>query len=41
MLEVGDGQAARVTALLAELGYTDVLATDDLAGRDRVVEGRL
>jgi hypothetical protein len=26
--------------LLAELGFTDVVATPDLAGRDRVVEGR-
>ena len=41
VLEVGDGQAAAVVELLAGLGYVDVAATRDLAGRDRVVEGRL
>lgn len=40
VLECGDGQAATVVAGLRELGYEDVLATPDLAGRDRVVEGR-
>ena len=40
VLEVGDGQAATVSLLLAELGYVDVVVTPDLAGRDRVVEGR-
>jgi release factor glutamine methyltransferase len=40
VLEVGDGQAATVAALLEALGYCDVRATPDLAGRDRVVEGR-
>ena len=40
VLEVGDGQAAETAALLDSLGYTDVRATPDLAGRDRVVEGR-
>jgi release factor glutamine methyltransferase len=40
VLECGDGQAAAVTAGLEALGYADVLATPDLAGRDRVVEGR-
>ena len=40
VLEVGDGQAAATAALLSELGYTDVVATPDLTGRDRVVEGR-
>ena len=39
VLECGDGQAAGLTAELARLGYEDVLATPDLAGRDRVVEG--
>ena len=34
-----DGDAARVAALLGELGYVDVTTTTDLAGRDRVVEG--
>ena len=40
VLEVGDGQARETAELLASLGYTDVRATPDLAGRDRVVEGR-
>lgn len=40
VLECGDGQATTVAAGLRELGYEDVLATPDLAGRDRVVEGR-
>ena len=39
-LEVGEGQAAPTAALLAELGFVDVLVTPDLAGIDRVVEGR-
>lgn len=40
VLEVGDGQAAATAALLDRLGYADVRTTPDLAGRDRVVEGR-
>jgi release factor glutamine methyltransferase len=40
VLEVADGTAVAVSELLGELGYVDVLATPDLAGRDRVVEGR-
>jgi release factor glutamine methyltransferase len=40
VLEVADGTAASVSALLEELGFADVVATPDLAGRDRVVEGR-
>jgi release factor glutamine methyltransferase len=40
VLEVADGTAAAVSALLELLGFADVLATPDLAGRDRVVEGR-
>ena len=40
VLEVGDGQAGEVAALLAGQGYGDVIVTPDLAGRDRVVEGR-
>lgn len=40
VLEVGDGQAASVAALLEKLGYEQVAITPDLAGRDRVVEGR-
>ena len=40
VLECGDGQAADVSAGLEALGYEAVLATQDLAGRDRVVEAR-
>jgi len=40
VLEVAEGSAPRVSALLDELGYREVVATPDLAGRDRVVEGR-
>ena len=40
VLEAGDGQAARLAAALDDLGYEDVAITPDLAGRDRVVEGR-
>ena len=40
VLEIGDGQALATAAMLAELGYVDVVTTPDLAGRDRVVEGR-
>jgi release factor glutamine methyltransferase len=40
VLEVGDGQAPSVTAGLRALGYTEVETTADLAGRERVVEGR-
>ena len=28
-----------IASLLVELGYEDVVATQDIAGRDRVVEG--
>jgi release factor glutamine methyltransferase len=40
VLECGDGQSAELAAALETLGYRDVLQTPDLAGRDRVVEGR-
>jgi release factor glutamine methyltransferase len=40
VLETADDQAARVVAQLQELGFHDVSATEDLAGRPRVVEGR-
>lgn len=40
VLEVGDGQAEETAKHLSSLGYTAVRATPDLAGRDRVVEGR-
>lgn len=41
VLEVAAADAARVAALLGDLGYVDVRTTRDLAGRDRVVEGAL
>jgi release factor glutamine methyltransferase len=40
VLEVGDGTAERVCRLIGDLGFTDVVPFPDLAGRDRVVEGR-
>jgi release factor glutamine methyltransferase len=40
VLECGDGQAAHLAAELEAFGYKDVVRTPDLAGRDRVVEGR-
>jgi len=36
----GDGAAA-AAGLLAEHGYRDIVVTEDLAGRERVVEGRV
>jgi len=40
VLEVGDGQAADVAGALKDIGYADVTISPDLAGRERVVEGR-
>jgi release factor glutamine methyltransferase len=40
LLEVHEDRAAGVAGLLTELGYTDVESLLDLAGRERVVEGR-
>jgi release factor glutamine methyltransferase len=40
VLETGDGDACDVAALLAALGYDDVRIGEDLAGRERVVDGR-
>ena len=40
VLEVGDGQAPEVAEELRELGYADVRISPDLAGVERVVEGR-
>ena len=39
VLEVAAEDASRVATLLDTLGYVDVVATKDLTGRDRVVEG--
>jgi release factor glutamine methyltransferase len=41
VFEAGDGQAGEVARMLERLGCSDVAITADLAGRDRVVEGRL
>ena len=40
VLETAAGAGERVEALLKELGFEDVTITPDLAGRDRVAEGR-
>jgi release factor glutamine methyltransferase len=40
VLEAGDGQAQGLAESLLGLGYEDVTITRDLAGRERVVEGR-
>jgi release factor glutamine methyltransferase len=40
VLEVAPRQAAAVARELRELAYDDVCTTQDLAGKDRVVEGR-
>jgi release factor glutamine methyltransferase len=40
VLEVGDGQASDVAAKVRSLGFVDVRSSEDLAGRERVVEGR-
>jgi release factor glutamine methyltransferase len=41
VFEVGDGQAQEVAAMLERLGCAGVAITADLAGRARVVEGKL
>ena len=40
VLETADGEAHDVAALLTGLGYQDVRIGEDLAGRERVVDGR-
>jgi release factor glutamine methyltransferase len=40
LLECGDGQARGLAAQLSDLGYEQVIVTPDLAGRERIVEGR-
>jgi release factor glutamine methyltransferase len=39
VLEVAAADAGRVAAMLGDIGYADVVTAQDLAGRDRVVEG--
>jgi release factor glutamine methyltransferase len=40
VLEAGDGRAEALAAAVEELGYDEIAVTRDLAGRERVVEGR-
>jgi release factor glutamine methyltransferase len=40
VLETAAGTGERIRSLLHELGYEAVAITPDLAGRDRVVEGK-
>jgi release factor glutamine methyltransferase len=40
VLEVADGRAGEVSTVLRGLGYEGIRSGEDLAGRDRVVEGR-
>jgi len=40
IVELDASQAGKVAKLLGVVGYTDVVVTADLAGRERVVEGR-
>lgn len=40
VLEIHEEKAAQAAALLGAHGYVDVVVTPDLAGRDRVAEGR-
>jgi len=40
VLEAGDGQAGDVAAHLRQIGFREVRVSEDLAGRERVVEGR-
>jgi release factor glutamine methyltransferase len=39
VLEVGDGQARSVAEVLGRMGYREVAISQDLAGRERIVEG--
>ena len=41
VLETYDERAGAVADLLGRRGFVEVAVTQDLAGRDRVVEGRL
>jgi release factor glutamine methyltransferase len=40
VLEVADARADEAAELLERLGYDEVLVTEDLTGRDRIVEGK-
>jgi release factor glutamine methyltransferase len=40
VVELDEAQTTRVAKLLSVVGYTDVAVVEDLAGRERIVEGR-
>jgi release factor glutamine methyltransferase len=40
LLEYGDGQVRGLAAQLSDLGYDEIVISRDLAGRERIVEGR-
>jgi release factor glutamine methyltransferase len=40
VLEAGDGQARSVAEVLRRMGYREVAISEDLGGRERIVEGR-
>jgi release factor glutamine methyltransferase len=40
VVELDEEQTVKVAKLLRAIGYTDVAVTADLAGRERIVEGR-
>jgi release factor glutamine methyltransferase len=40
VLEVGDDQACNVSPFVVALGYRDVRVSNDLAGRERIIEAR-
>jgi release factor glutamine methyltransferase len=40
VLEVGDAQACNIATMIVALGYKDVRTSKDLAGRQRVVDGK-
>jgi release factor glutamine methyltransferase len=40
VLEVGDGQACDIATMIVALGYRDVRTSKDLAGRQRIVDGK-
>ena len=39
--EINEAFGAEMQALLAEQGYTDILITNDIYGRQRIIEGRM
>ena len=40
VLEIGDNQACGIAPFLVALGYQEVRVSTDLAGRQRILEGR-